>query len=90
MESIEFKVGTNDEPYKVDFEKADMQMLHNICRILDIEGHTNKFTINVNRKIFREVKDLVYTNHWLSQTDLNKYNEIKIKIDGYYLTFKTE
>lgn len=88
MDSIEFKIRPNDEPYKIDFNKIDLRVLHDICRILDIEGHKESFTLNVNREVYIEIEELIYSNCWLLLPNQYNSGEQKVKLNGFELTFK--
>lgn len=88
MESIEFKIRATEEPYKIDFYKVDLHTLESICRILDIEGYERQFTINVSREVYREIEELVYSNHWLLIPNQQEIGELSIKLNGFNLIFK--
>lgn len=65
MESISFQLRCGREPFVIDFDKFDINVLHSITRILDIEGFKHGLVIGVNNAIYRQIGDWVAGNHWI-------------------------
>jgi len=77
MQSISFQLRVGQDPFVIDFDKFDINVLHSINRILDIEGFEDILVVGVNNTIYREVGDFVSNNHWVQH--LHKEGQYDLK-----------
>ncbi len=76
-------------PYEVDYDIIDLSVLRSICRIYDLgRSYFKEATILVDYDVLRDIKDLAVGEHWLLDPENNNFEDCKIIIDGYRLTFK--
>lgn len=83
MQSISFQLKVGEDPFVVDFDKFDINVLHSINRILDIEEFEDILVIGVDNTIYRQVGDFVANNCWCQH--LHKEGQYDLKLDGHEL-----
>lgn len=75
--------------FTVGFSQFSIEVLHHLCRILDIEDYRQPLIIEVNQDIYREVGEFLSNNHWcLNFADHINSDAYNIVIDGVELTIK--
>jgi len=90
MQTISFSIRQNDEPFSFDFEKMDLSILNGVTRIMAIEDYQKPLTIEVDYELYMEVKELLYSQHWMINMGYfsNDPSELPIKLIGFELIFK--
>ena len=88
MKSISFKLKEDSDSFAIGFDKLCLNTLNTITRIMDIEGYDEPLNIEVDYELYREIKELLCTEHWVINLDHTDPNELAIKINGFELIFK--
>jgi hypothetical protein len=88
MQTIQLNLRQNQEPFSIDFDKVEMWVLCSITRIMDIEDFEKPLIIEVDYKLYMEVRGFVSSNHWMVNMDNSDPEILHIKLNGFELIFK--